>query len=303
MDVQHFFRNYTYKKFQHRIQQIDPEQMAAFYSEKFRAEENTFFFPDQGQARGIASLVYMPCFSRAIDREVYFLKTFIAGEDEEKVYRELACRVTKAVPRGFIISKVPVDNQNSINALSGTGFYYVCTESVFSLNAGKLAEIDQSGFEQVFPCSEAMLPGLTRISAANHRDVRYYYDANFPHDKIKNYFSSIVRQSFRHPHHRVFVYRCDNEIAGFITVIINKQLGELMHSGYGSLDYIVVDKKFQRQNIGYTLNNYALAFLQKEGIINISVKTMGSNYQAMRLLTKNRFIITSQNLVLHHYTA
>ncbi len=48
-------------------------------------------------------------------------------------------------------------------------------------------------------------------------------------------------------------------------------------------------------------NVQLLNYLKKNDITVVSVKTMASNYRAIRLLTKNSFILSSQNTVLHWF--
>lgn len=294
---QDLFFNYPYKEFQLKSLGLDPKLMAQYYSSRAEKAKNKY---TSEHPFGLATLSPFSDFSKLFNKAFFLLDNFIS-EGGESGYLKLAAQFTaKGSQADFIIAKIPVDASDSTRALLSSGFYYVCSEAVFSADITKLPPIETKGFENARKSTLADLPILTEISKSTHLDIRYYFDPFFDKQVIKEYYASLLEQSLNSTSQDIFSYEEGGKVLGFITVIYNKALSDFTGQKYGSLDYIAVDSSAQNKSIGYILNNFALYQLKEMGYRYISVKTMGSNYRAIRLLQKNSFQLTSQNTILHY---
>ena len=250
----------------------------------------------------LAGLRKLEDFSRIMGFPVFHLKHFLAVEPE--AFRPLSARVKEAIeihPGACIVAKQPSDDIEAVNALLKLGFYYVCGESVFSLNLDRIEVLPDAGSKQIRQTRPEDLDRLKALSRLSHADIRYYLDPRFDREKVSSYYAALSEKSFRHPDHRVFIYTEGDEILGYLSVILNRNLSRIMGRNFASLDYIAVAPSAQRQNIGSALNGFALNYLKENGINGVSVKTMASNYRAIRLLYKSSFVLTSQNMILHRF--
>jgi len=292
------FLSYPYKKYQLAVQKIQPETIAAYYANRaLRASCIKYTAGEDKSLSAVITIEKSHTLSQSFGFPIAFVTNFICSDTQN--YHAILSSAKDILDGYFLICRQPADNTAAVNALQKCGFYYVCTETVYTLDLDTQPQYSNDNFSRIRPCTEDDLDKVRTIAENEHTDIRFYFDPYFPREKTARFFSETIVRSFNNPSHRVFVYDGDNGPAGFITSIHNKGLSEICGRGYGSLDYIAVDRSYQKTHAGYALNNYALEDLRRGGCSVVSVKTMGSNYRAMRLLQKNKFIPTSHNIILH----
>ncbi len=303
LSLKSFFQTYPYKQFQQFFSKINQSIVAENQLNSFLKDPICFILEDNntGLYQGIASMAFFPMTSIAFSMQCFLLKNFFVKKPTQALYDQLLEGLLKKTKNqvDFIISRQPVDNVLGIKALCLKNFYYVCMESVFTLPLEQVTFENLESFNHITMAEEKDLDVVFDLAKKNHAENRYLYDGFFDPTKVQDLYQQVIRQSYQKSNQALFVYRLKKKIIGFITTIKNQSLSQQMGFGYGSLDYIVVDKEFQKQNIGYFLNAYALKDLYKKGVLFASVKTMASNYKAIKLLHKNGFTLTSQNVLLH----
>lgn len=284
--------------------------MASYYSDSI---ENDFLkrtIEVDGKIQGLLSLSRLVDFSDFLEFSVYLLKNYLVLEEKaDSVLPLLEKRLHEVIlnlPSSHcIVAKLPIDNYKCINSLIKMDFYYVGGESIFSLDLSKPFSYELPHTDRSLPiirlAKEKDLSKIKNLSSESHFDIRYLHDPNFDADRVKSYYTKIAMDSFSKKNHFVFVAEEENKIKGFITAIENKNLIQSTGRHLASLDYIAVSPSCQQKNLGYMLNCHALNYLKGNGINGVSVKTMASNYRAIRLLKKNGFTLTSQNTVLHRW--
>ena len=307
-------KSYSYKSFQLSLQNIDIDKLSDYFIQGIKNNnlleiiyENSFF----------ATLSPFSLMTESMGMLIANLDHFLINENnnlsKEKSYQKLAKKIVQsAINKNIscIIAKIPIDATNAINSLIKQKFYYVSTESIFILNLtlDKIKEklgndlpssILKENKSFIREAKKEDLPETIKLSENNHNHIRYYNDPYFQSSKIKEFYSNICSNSFKNPHHKVFIYAKKDKVLGFITIIINNKFSKIMNQNYASLDYIVVDSSLQNKNIGLSLNLFAIKYLIDNAVDYISVKTMGNNYKAIRLLQKTGFILSSQSTILH----
>ncbi len=307
--------NYSFKEYQLKKQKIDKTKLANRFADSFsNCKYSCLHYKDskdrgddlaKNELIGLASIKRFDALSKICDKGVYFLKDFVVQNNDELEYGNLINKICNKYSNqfDFLIVRQPVDNNNAINALTKKGFYYVCSESIYTLtNLTKRDDIHLGEkAKYIRKVNKADLPRLKKIASYNHNYKRYLFDNFFEENQIMQLYEEVIENSFKKPDHEIFIYEKDGVIMGFISYIINKDLSNSMGVNYASLDYITVDHKYQKEGLGILLSNYALLKLKEDHKSEIiSVKTMANNYQAINLLSKINFSKTSEALILHY---
>lgn len=98
---------------------------------------------------------------------------------------------------------------------------------------------------------------------------------------IRKYFLNFRYDS--NPYERMFCYKKNNKIIGFISYSIIYERAEL--------NYIVVDEKYRRKGIAQKLLDFALDDLKNNMVENFSLEVNVNNKDAIKLYLKNGFEI------------
>ena len=295
----HLFENYHYKNFQHKIQNLSTKKMIDFYVENFMNSKYKFDF-DRENNKGIISFKFFNTLSNVLNLNCFFLDHYLLQNEIEEDYQFLFKKsYEKYINKiDFIIARQPIDSQKSIQALFKNNFYYVCSESIFSKNISKQEITDNDKFKNISIPKEEELSVIKEIALNYHKCNRYLRDEFFNPEIIQKLFERSIERTYKK--NWLYVYKEQGEILGYITFLINEKISSFHEkASYGSLDYIVVKEKYQGKNIGFLLNQYAIRELQKKQVSFLSVKTMANNYPAIRLLHRDQFILTSQNVIMH----
>ena len=98
---------------------------------------------------------------------------------------------------------------------------------------------------------------------------------------IKKYFPSFKFNN--NPYEKLFCYKKNNEIIGFISYSVIYERAEL--------NYIVTDEKYRRRGIAQKLLDYTLDDLKNNMVENFSLEVNVNNKDAIKLYLKNGFEI------------
>ncbi len=302
--ITRLFMQYSFKEYQLEKQKIDKKRLAKNFAKNFKENKITYLYKEKNKVLGLASLQKFDALSNICKRNVFFLKDLVVEKNQQKTYENLINNLFNKYQDNFefLINRQPVDNNPAINALLKKGFYYVCSESIYTLNKLQKKIISENKeFNHIKKATKKDLLFLQKIASNNHNYKRYLFDSFFKSVQIKDLYNKVIENSYEKKNHEIFVYKKNDKIKGFISFIINQKLSQAMKVNYASLDYITVDKRYQKEGIGYLLSEFALKTLKEKFKSEvISVKTMANNYQAINLLTKMNFCKTSESLILHY---
>ena len=297
------FKNYFFKEYQLEKQKIDKVKLAKDFESNFIDNKKTYLYKRGEKILGLASLKRFDALSNICGKEVYFLKDLVVEKNQQELYEKLVKNLYEKYSPifDFMITRQPVDNHQAINALLKKNFYYVCSESIYTLNdLNKKPTAENEAFKFIRKARKEDLPTLKKVASNNHNFKRYLFDSFFKSEQIKDLYDQVIENSYKQGNHEIFLYEKENKIKGFISLILNQNLSKLMNIHYASLDYITVDSKYQKDGLGYLLSTFALKRLKEQFKSEvISVKTMSNNYQAINLLNKMGFCKTSESMILH----
>jgi len=90
-------------------------------------------------------------------------------------------------------------------------------------------------------------------------------------------------------------------LRGVVTYKTKPALTNFSSKNLASLDFIAVDSSYRCRGLGDIMNRSALKKIYDSDIDTVMVRTMVSNYQALRVLQKLNMKITSSDIILHKW--
>lgn len=107
---------------------------------------------------------------------------------------------------------------------------------------------------------------------------------------VKKYFPNFIYKD--DPYEKMFCYRQNNKIIGFISYSVIYERAEL--------NYIVCDEKYRRCGVGQRMLDYVLRDLKNNMVENFSLEVNVNNKVAIKFYLKNKFEIKATR---HNYYA
>lgn len=134
---------------------------------------------------------------------------------------------------------------------------------------------------------------LKDIATDLYTQSRYYFDENFPRDRVKIFYQDWIEKAVRGTFDDLAWVICQEEIlVGFCSVhFIGKD-----RAGIG---LIGIDQNMNGRGMGCLMMQHALRAMAKRGIKKVSVVTQGRNYSAQRLYQKAGFLVDHIEIYYH----
>lgn len=167
-------------------------------------------------------------------------------------------------------------------------------------------ELDLSKFSQVLSISSDLvfemaiiedIPELQNISKNIYELSRYYFDTNFPEDKVesfyKNWISKAVTGEFDH-HACIIRSSISGEIFAFCTIRYEE-------NNIGRLALVGVLPSKRGQGLGTLVVNKSLNYLKQNSVNKVEIVTQGRNYSAQRLYQRMGFLTKKTELWYHKW--
>lgn len=136
---------------------------------------------------------------------------------------------------------------------------------------------------------------LERIARSNHRDTRFYFDANFPRDLSDLLYETWIRLSCEGYADEVLVAEIDGVPVGYVSCHLDAG------SRTGSVGLLGVSNRARGLGIGRALLFGALEWFSAQGTQEIDVVTQGRNYAAQRLYQRCGFLTKSVQFWYHKW--
>ena len=138
------------------------------------------------------------------------------------------------------------------------------------------------------------VPALKVMTAAQHRNSRFYYDAHFPQVVSDALYATWIERSCDGTYaEAVLVVERDGQPAGYVTCETQAERGEIGLLGVGAA--------WQRQGLGAALVNGALAWFAERGIDTVEVVTQARNLSAQRLYQRYGFLTSQVQFSYHRW--
>ncbi|MDC1060370.1 GNAT family N-acetyltransferase, partial [Alphaproteobacteria bacterium] len=152
------------------------------------------------------------------------------------------------------------------------------------LNKYKFIKATQKDVEQI-----------KNISKNLFIDSRYYFDLNFPRNKVKDFYQNWSEKAVYGQYDNfAYILKENFAILAFITI-------KLESKNIANISLIGVNYKFQNRGLGSLIVSKTINKLKKLGIKKIYVVTQGRNYYAQNLYQSNGFKTKSLQLWYHKW--
>ncbi len=142
---------------------------------------------------------------------------------------------------------------------------------------------------------EADIPDLHDIIHDLYTHSRYYFDTNFPRDRIQIFYKNWIEKAiFGQFDDMVWVLCADNVPVGFCSAKFSE--GQQV-----ALGLVGVAPSASGKGMGTFLMQEILFTLYERNISHVSVVTQGRNYIAQRLYQRNNFLIEKIEIYYHRW--
>jgi dTDP-4-amino-4,6-dideoxy-D-galactose acyltransferase len=137
------------------------------------------------------------------------------------------------------------------------------------------------------------VPRLRELATDLYTHSRYYFDLNFPRDRVQIFYQDWIEKSVHGSFDDLtWVISVNNQVAGFCTLrfIGKKEV---------SIGLVGIDQNMAGQQLGSYLMQEVFSSLKKKGIEKVKVVTQGRNYSAQRLYQRSGFLIDKIEIYYH----
>lgn len=189
--------------------------------------------------------------------------------------------------------KCDAHHSESIKLAESHGFHFVDIRMTYEVCPELKFEVE--AFDDCRIASSKDISKLVELADGIFDTSRYYFDKNFPKEKVNIFYQDWVRKAVE----GVFddylvVLERDRKIAGFCSV---KELNK----NTACIGILGVDKKLKGNGIGKTLVDWTISNCFEKGIKKLDVVTQGRNYSAQRLYQRCGFVIENLELYYHKW--
>jgi dTDP-4-amino-4,6-dideoxy-D-galactose acyltransferase len=132
---------------------------------------------------------------------------------------------------------------------------------------------------------------IEKLSLESGHKSRFKLDLNFEKGKFEELYKLWIQKSIEKDEIKVFVYRKNNKLGGFVTVEIKE--------GIGTIGLIAVDKSLRGHGIGRKLVNQVETFLVKSKVNVLEVATQLDNFGACAFYNNLGFEIKETINIYH----
>lgn len=193
--------------------------------------------------------------------------------------------------------KCDCHDRNSVLLAEKNRFHFADIRMTFEnrLEARKETDSEPNGEISFAIAQNDHIEKLMDIATDIHLLSRYYFDTNFPRDKVREFYRSWVRKAVLGTFdHLAYIICVDGEPAGFCTI-------RFRTADLATIGLVGIDHKQAKNGLGILLIEHVLNEVAKKGIALIEVVTQGRNYSAQRLYQKTGFMIKSTELIYHRW--
>ncbi len=304
-EVELLFKEYSHKDYQLKAMGLSKDSMVDYLKTTlFEPESQNICLRDDGRLVGLIGLQYLPWMSDHFGLRMYTIRHLLARSDSPLVHARLLRLVIEELSAvDFLDCRVAVDDIYSSHALEVCGFRYVGTEIFLGQTLERNGEsMIPSGIE-IRCCQTEDRPHVLDIVAETHVHNRFVYDPIINEKTAQSLYRKLVANCFHADpfNFKVLVAHSENGVEGFITFKMNRNFSRVAGIHCGSLDFIGIRPQTRNKGLGAALNRIALQQMAREGATIAAVRTLASNYPALRTCFRTGFMVTSTNLHFHRW--
>jgi ribosomal protein S18 acetylase RimI-like enzyme len=302
-EVRRLFMEYPHKDFQLRSMRISKEVMANYLETTlWSAGTQSICLRDDGNLVGLISLQSLPWMSEHFGLKMYAVSHLLAGSGGPLVRARLLRYVIEELQEvDFLDCRIAVDDVYAAQALETAGFRYVGTEAYLGRELDWEEPFDLPADIEIAECSPADRSEVLEIVQDTHVHNRFVTDPLIGSELARSLYRKLVHNCFKQTQFNALVARSRGEVQGFIISKINEAFCQVAGMKTGSLDFIGVKPDNRSQGLGACLNRVALQRLALQGVRYVGVRTLASNYPALRITFKTGFVVTSTSLHFHRW--
>jgi GNAT superfamily N-acetyltransferase len=302
-EVRRLFKEYPHKDFQLKSMKISKEVMANYLEATLRsAGTQSICLRANGNLVGLITLQFLPWMSEHFGLRMYAVSHLLAGSEGPMVRARLLRYVIEELQEvDFLDCRIAVDDVYAAQALEAAGFRYVGTEAYLGRVLGWEEPFDPPADIEIAECSPADRGQVLEIIEDTHVHNRFVNDPLIGGDLARSLYRKLVDNCFNQSQFTVLVARCHGEVQGFIVSKVNETFCRVVGMKTGSLDFIGVKPDYRNRGLGACLNRAALHRLAQQGVKYVGVRTLASNYPALRITFKTDFTVTSASLHFHQW--
>lgn len=302
-EVRELFMKYPHKDHQLQFMGAEKSRVANYLCQTLTGPGClTICMRAGGRLSGLISLQALPWMSDHFGLRMYAVRHLLTLSDGPLEHVRLLRFVMEELPQvDFLDCRIAVDDIHSAHALEVCGFRYVGTEMFMGLKIGNLTPPSLPSDVEVIPCMYAEQRPVLDIVSESHVHNRFVYDPMIHQDVARSLYRKLVTNCFDSRSFRVLVARSSESVEGFITAKVNEPFSKFVGIRAGSLDFIGVRPRGRQRGLGVALNGHALKWLKDAGAEFAAVRTLASNYPAIRTLFRSGFGVTSSSLHFHKW--
>jgi len=302
-EVRRLFKEYLHKDYQLKTMGVSKDSMADYLETTLEGEGvQSISLRDNGKLVGLIALQSLPWMSELFGLRMYAVPHLLAGSEGPLVRARLLRYVIEELHAAdFLDCRIAVDDVYAAQALEVVGFRYVGTEVYLgqSLESHRPLQLPE-GIE-IRDCERADRRQVLEIVEDTHVHNRFAYDPILQEDLARALYRRLVENCFDQPQFTVLVARSRAAVEGFIILKMNKTFCQVVGKKTASLDLIGVRPETRNRGLGAALNRAALHRMAREGVVYVAVRTLASNYSALRITFRTGFAVTSTSLHFHRW--
>lgn len=302
-EVKQLFGEYPHKDYQLHCMGASKDRMIDYYEASLvESGAQSICLKDDGRLVGLITLKSLPWMSQHFGMRMYAVSHLLARSDGPLVHTRLLRFVIEELPDvDFLDCRIAVDDIHAAHALEVCGFRYVGAEVYLGQDLEQDDSPDPPADQRIRPCETGDRRQVLEIVTETHVHNRFVYDPIIQPEITRSLYRRLVENCFPHDQFRVFVAGPRGAVEGFITAKINKRFHEVVGIPCGSLDFIGVRPETRNRGLGAALNRVALHDMAREGVRYAAVRTLASNYAALRTCFATGFQVTSTSLHFHRW--
>jgi len=302
-DAQELFKEYPHKEYQLRTIGISKDQMVLYLKSTLtNPGTQVICLKEDGCLVGLIALQPLPWMSDHFGLKMYSIRHLLACGDSPMVHTRLLRYAIEELPEvDFLDCRVAVDDVYAAHALEACGFRYVGAEIFLGQKIGPHARPRSLPGINFRPCRHEDRPQILEIVRETHVHNRFVCDPVIDDIVAKSLYCRLTENSFDAEQFKFMVAGSGKAVEGFITLKRNEAFSRALGRFCGSLDLIGVRPESRNRGLGAELNRAALHLLSQEKAEFVAVRTLASNYPALKICFQTGFAITSSALFFHKW--
>ncbi|MEW6140021.1 MAG: GNAT family N-acetyltransferase [Thermodesulfobacteriota bacterium] len=301
-EVRRLFKEYPHKDYQLKRMGVSKESMADYLETTLRAPGvQSIALSDDGKLVGLIALQALPWMSEHFGLRMYAVPHLLAEGGPLVRARLLRYVMEELHEVDFLDCRIAVDDVYSAQALEAAGFRYVGTEVYLGQSLAPHEPPEMPPDLEIRKSVRADRRQMLEIAEDTHVHNRFAYDPIIQENLARSLYRRLVENCFDQEQFTVLVARSRGAVEGFIVCKLNNTFYQVVGKRTGSLDFVAVRPGTRNRGLGAALNRAALHMMAQDGVEYVAVRTLASNYPALRITFNTGFAITSTSLHFHRW--